>query len=72
MFATRAHLHLIELDNAEQICRQYLWHNTFIQIDGKTVCYTNWHHQNICFIQDLVNKKGKIMSMDENKIKYDL
>jgi hypothetical protein len=49
MLTTWCAIHLKEPDNNEMICKQILWHNDFINADGKSLYYQNCDAHNICF-----------------------
>ena len=60
MFKTWGKVHHVEWDDAKNIYHQIIWHDSFITVDVNPVKYSNWDGCNINFIQDLVNKDGKI------------
>jgi exonuclease III len=70
MFQTWATLHIKEPETAEEICRQSIWHNTFIRVGRKTICYKRWLNSNINYIQDILDRRGKIMKQTELENKY--
>jgi hypothetical protein len=63
-------LHIKEPETAEEICRQSIWHNTFIRAGRKTICHKRWLNSNINYIQDILDRQGKIMKQTELENKY--
>jgi hypothetical protein len=70
LFKTWCNIHLNEPENNEQICRQIIWHNSFIQVAGKPICYDIWRGNNIEFIQDIIDASGEIISREKLERKY--
>ena len=70
LFDTWAKIHANEPQNAEQVCKQIIWKNMYVQINGKAVHYHNWERHNITFMQDLIDQNGTIMSKQDLSNKY--
>ena len=51
--------------NANDIRRELIWGNKFIQTRGKTLFYTNLEKSGINFIDDLLDENGKFKSGDQ-------
>ena len=50
--------------DANDIRKEIIWGNKFIQTKGKTLYYKHWKESNINFIEDLLNAEGKFKSGD--------
>jgi hypothetical protein len=70
LFSTWAEIHVDEPKNPEEICKQIIWHNTFIPINNQRQAYKQWKDSGIFFIQDLLDDKGLFMSKQELENKY--
>ena len=51
--------------DANDIRKEIIWGNKFIQTKGKTLYYKHWKESNINFIEDLLNAEGNFKSGDE-------
>ena len=49
-----------------------LWNNKAITIDQKTLFWKTWFERGIYYVQDLLNEKGKFLSLDEFNVKFGL
>jgi exonuclease III len=72
MFNTWSNIHFKEPEDNEAICKQIIWYNDYIKVEGKGICYKSWREHNIEFIQDIINNKGEILSQKELEAKYNL
>ena len=53
------------------IASQFLWHNRFIEIDGKTIYWSNFSENNINFVGQLF-QNGKLKSWSVLKVENGL
>ena len=53
------------------IASQFLWHNRFIEIDGKTIYWSNLSENNINFVGQLF-QNGKLKSWSVLKVENGL
>ena len=51
---------------------QLLWNNVFIRIENKPVFYKSWYVKNLCYVNDLVDESGLLMSPTELINKFNL
>jgi hypothetical protein len=65
-------MHGTEPKDAESVCKQILWHNNYIRVNGKTISYKNWIDHNIIHIQDIIGPDGKILPKAEIATKFDI
>jgi hypothetical protein len=72
LFKTWANLHSNEPQNAEEVCRQTIWKNQHIRVNGQGICYKNWLRHNVIFVQDIINQQGNIMSKQEISNEFQL
>lgn len=49
-------LHNHEPDTVTEIISETLWNNTYIQIDGKPICYNKWLEKGILYVSDIVDR----------------
>jgi hypothetical protein len=54
-------IHNTEPLTGEDVCRELIWNNLNIKINGKPVMYKRWQQKGINFVQDIINKDGKIL-----------
>ena len=55
--------------NSNSFLAQPLWKNSKIQIDQKSIFFKKWNQKGIRFINDLVDRNGRIRSRNEFKNK---
>ena len=48
----------------------YIWNNKDITIDQKMLFWKSWFEQGIYFVQDLLNKNGNFLSLQEFNEKF--
>ena len=63
-------IHNEPIDTAEDICKQILWKNKFIKINGKTVNYKTWREHNILLVHHLLDQQGKFATKRYLEHKY--
>ena len=51
--------------DANDIRKEIIWGNKFIQTRGKTLYYKHWKESNFNFVEDLLNAEGKFKSGEE-------
>ena len=71
LFCTWSDIHFNEPANNEEVCRQIIGQNSFIQVGGKEIHYQKWQEKNIEFIQDLIDRNGDILSQKNLEEKFD-
>ena len=49
-----------------------LWNNKEITIENKSIFWAHLFEKGICFVQDLLDKNGKFLSLDDFQVKYDV
>jgi hypothetical protein len=63
-------LHKHDPVNGEQVCSQSICYNSFLKVGDKLISQHQWNHENIKYIQDILNNDGTIMSQLELQKKY--
>ena len=54
MFALWTRIHYHKPNRNEEICRQCIWNNANIPVNGQCVIYKNWKNLNINCMQDII------------------
>ena len=49
-----------------------LWNNKEIKIENKSIFWAHLFEKGICFVQDLLDKNGKFLSLDDLPVKYNV
>ena len=49
-----------------------LWNNKEITIENKSIFWAHLFEKRICFVQDLLDKNGKFLSLDDLPVKYNV
>ena len=70
IFQLWATLHKHSPVKGEQACEQTICNNTFLRIGGKIINQKVWKYDNIKFVQDLLDNKGHIMTLEQLCNKY--
>jgi hypothetical protein len=70
LLRTWSEIHFYEPINSEEACQQQLWHNSLIRIDNKLAKNNNMEQKGIVFVQDILNKEGKIADREFLQRKY--
>jgi hypothetical protein len=70
IFMIWAELHNNNPKSGEEVCRQLIINNSFIRIDGNPITKKTWKHNEIKFIQNLLNREGKIDTRENIEKKY--
>jgi hypothetical protein len=62
LFKVWAQIHCHDPINAEEVCRQPLWDNTFIRIENNTLKKEKYPQIGVHFVQDLIGTDGRMAS----------
>jgi hypothetical protein len=70
IFQTWAEMHNNYPKSGEEVCRQLIINNSFIKIDDMPITKKIWNHNEIKFIQNLLNNEGKMDTRQNIEKKY--
>jgi hypothetical protein len=70
IFDTWAEIHINYPENGEEVCRQLITNNSYIKIENMPITKKTWKYSEIKFIQNLVDKEGKIDTRENIEKKY--
>jgi len=57
---------------SEEIQQEILWNNRFIIVDNKPIMKNSWLHKGILYVQDLLDVKGRILTLEGLKEKINI
>ena len=63
-------IHNVVPNTATDVLNEVLWNNMFILIDGKTICYKDWHAKGIVKVTHIVDDNGNTYTLNALQQKY--
>ena len=62
----------MQTDVSKKHSSLFLWHNSNIKINNKSVLFTSWYQKGILYVKDLLNEEKEFLPYVEMKQKYNL